>query len=132
MSLFRRRSLVFIDVRAQMFSMPRWHADLRNVFVFTSLFLSGSIGGGLLLALFLDRHLRGYTVFRNIFLFPLPIYVMVVTGVKQSQNVSLSTMWQLPAQLSGGGFMEAWRRLYPNLGNSLQLTVPATIIVIVA
>jgi len=56
-----------------------------------------------------------------------PIYVMVVTGLKQSQNVSLSTMWQLPAQISGGGFLEAWRRLYPNLGNSLQLTIPATI-----
>ena len=60
--------------------------------------------------------------------FLMPIYVMVVTGLKQAQNVSLSTMWQLPAHLSGGGFYEAWRRLYPNLGNSLQLTIPATII----
>jgi glucose/mannose transport system permease protein len=60
--------------------------------------------------------------------FLMPIYVMVVTGLKQAQNVSLSTMWQLPAQLSGGGFYEAWRRLYPNMGNSLQLTIPATII----
>src|ERR1700738_3651347 len=58
----------------------------------------------------------------------MPIYVMVVTGLKQAQNVSLSTMWNLPAQLSGGGFFEAWRRLYPNLGNSLQLTIPATIL----
>ena len=57
-----------------------------------------------------------------------PIYVMVVTGLKQAQNVSLSTMWQLPAHLSGGGFHEAWLRLYPNLGNSLQLTIPATIL----
>jgi glucose/mannose transport system permease protein len=60
--------------------------------------------------------------------FLMPIYVMVVTGLKQAQNVSLSTMWQLPTQLSGGGFYEAWRRLYPNLGNSLQLTIPATIL----
>jgi glucose/mannose transport system permease protein len=60
--------------------------------------------------------------------FLMPIYVMVVTGLKQAQNVSLSTMWQLPAHLSGGGFYEAWRRLYPNMGNSLQLTIPATII----
>jgi glucose/mannose transport system permease protein len=57
----------------------------------------------------------------------MPIYVMVVTGLKQSQNVSLSTMWNLPVPLSGGGFLEAWRRLYPNMGNSLQLTIPATI-----
>jgi glucose/mannose transport system permease protein len=60
--------------------------------------------------------------------FLMPIYVMVVTGLKQSQNVSLSTMWQLPTQLSGGGFVEAWRRLLPNLGNSLQMTIPATVI----
>jgi glucose/mannose transport system permease protein len=60
--------------------------------------------------------------------FLMPIYVMVVTGLKQSQNVSLSTMWQLPTQLSGGGFAEAWRRLLPNLGNSLQMTIPATVI----
>jgi glucose/mannose transport system permease protein len=60
--------------------------------------------------------------------FLMPIYVMVVTGLKQAQNVSLSTMWQLPAHLSGGGFYEAWLRLYPNLGNSLQLTIPATIL----
>jgi glucose/mannose transport system permease protein len=68
-----------------------------------------------------------FLLFCTIF-FLMPIYVMVVTGLKQSQNVSLSTMWNLPAQLSGGGFLEAWRRLYPNLGNSLQLTIPATIL----
>ena len=67
-----------------------------------------------------------FLLFCTIF-FLMPIYVMVVTGLKQSQNVSLSTMWNLPVQLTGGGFMEAWRRLYPNLGNSLQLTIPATI-----
>jgi glucose/mannose transport system permease protein len=60
--------------------------------------------------------------------FLMPIYVMVATGLKQAQNVSLSTMWQLPTHLSGGGFYEAWRRLYPNLGNSLKLTIPATIL----
>jgi glucose/mannose transport system permease protein len=60
--------------------------------------------------------------------FLMPIYVMVITGLKQSQNVSLSTMWQFPTQISGGGFAEAWRRLVPNLGNSLQLTIPATVI----
>jgi glucose/mannose transport system permease protein len=60
--------------------------------------------------------------------FLMPIYVMVVTGLKHAQDVSLSTMWQLPTQVSGGGFYEAWRRLYPNLGNSLQLTIPATIL----
>ena len=68
------------EAYAQMFAMPRWHADLRNVFIFTALFLSGSIGFGLLLALLLDRRLLGYAVFRNIFLFPYALS-FIVTGI---------------------------------------------------
>ena len=64
----------------QMFSMTRWHANLRNVFVFTALFLSFSLGFGLLLALLLDRKLIGYTFFRNVFLFPYALS-FIVTGV---------------------------------------------------
>ena len=60
--------------------------------------------------------------------FLMPVYVMVITGLKEASNVSLSTMWNLPQQLSGGGFVEAWHRLVPNLGNSLMITIPATII----
>ena len=60
--------------------------------------------------------------------FLMPMYVMVVTGLKQSQNVSLSTMWNLPSQISGGGFGEAWNKLSPSLWNSFQLTIPATIL----
>jgi glucose/mannose transport system permease protein len=60
--------------------------------------------------------------------FLLPLYVMVVTGLKQTENVSLSTMWNLPSHLGAGGFTEAWNRLVPNLGNSLKIAIPATII----
>lgn len=60
--------------------------------------------------------------------FLMPLYVMVVTGLKESTHVSLSTMWHLPTTLGFGGFREAWNRLSPNLGNSLLLTIPATLI----
>jgi glucose/mannose transport system permease protein len=60
--------------------------------------------------------------------FLMPLYLMVVTGLKDATNVSLSSMWNLPAYLSGGGFSEAWRRLYPSMVNSLFMTIPATII----
>src|SRR5580700_5896116 len=70
----------WFETYAQMFAMPRWHASLRNIFIFTTLFLSGSIGFGLLLALLLDRRLLGYTVFRNIFLFPYALS-FIVTGI---------------------------------------------------
>jgi glucose/mannose transport system permease protein len=65
---------------AQMFAMPRWHCDLRNVFVFTIFFLCGSLGGGLLLALLLDRQLIGHKILRNIFLFPYALS-FIVTGI---------------------------------------------------
>lgn len=58
----------------------------------------------------------------------LPVYVMVNNGLKEAQGVSLSTMWDLPTSLSGGGFFEAWDRLRPNMVNSLLMVIPATII----
>jgi glucose/mannose transport system permease protein len=58
----------------------------------------------------------------------MPVYVMVMNGLKEAQGVSLSTMWHLPDTLSGGGFLEAWQRLRPNMVNSLLMVVPATII----
>ena len=64
----------------QMFSMPRWHANLRNVFIFTTLFLTGSISFGLLLAMLLDRRLLGHTILRNVFLFPYALS-FIVTGI---------------------------------------------------
>jgi glucose/mannose transport system permease protein len=58
----------------------------------------------------------------------MPIYVMLVNGLKEAQNVSLSTMWQLPAAFTGGGFREAWQRLSPNMANSLLMVIPATVL----
>ena len=58
----------------------------------------------------------------------MPLYVMVINGLKEAQGVSLSTMWNLPQSLSGGGFFEAWERLLPNMINSLIMVIPATII----
>jgi glucose/mannose transport system permease protein len=77
---------------------------------------------------------RGWRVFAIIILlaamvfYLMPVYVMVVNGLKEATNVSLSTMWQLPETLSGGGFREAWTRLSPNMGNSLVMAIPATIL----
>src|ERR1700737_4252968 len=76
---WRLRDPLF-ETYAQMFSMPCGHAALRNIFIYTALFLSSSIGFGLLLALLLDRRLLGYTVFRNIFLFPYALS-FIVTGI---------------------------------------------------
>jgi glucose/mannose transport system permease protein len=65
---------------AQMFGTARWQCDLRNLVVFTILFLAVAIGVGLLLALLLDRRLIACDFFRNIFLFPYALS-FIVTGV---------------------------------------------------
>jgi glucose/mannose transport system permease protein len=57
----------------------------------------------------------------------LPIYVMLITGLKSFQEVSLATMWQLPSGFHLDNFVAAYRALSPNLINSLQLTIPAAI-----
>ena len=58
----------------------------------------------------------------------MPVYVMVINGLKEAQGVSLTTMWNLPHSLSGGGFLQAWQRLRANMLNSLIMVIPATII----
>jgi len=58
----------------------------------------------------------------------MPVYVMVVNGLKDAQNVSVATMWNLPSRLSGGGFVEATERLWPNMRNSFLMVIPATIL----
>jgi glucose/mannose transport system permease protein len=65
---------------AQMFGMGRWQCDLRNLVVFTVLFLIVAIGVGLLMAILLDRKLIGTGMFRNVFLFPYALS-FIVTGV---------------------------------------------------
>jgi glucose/mannose transport system permease protein len=57
-----------------------------------------------------------------------PIFVMINNGLKDATNVSLSTMWNLPETISGGGFVEAWNRLSPNMVNSVVMVIPATIL----
>ncbi|MBV8587824.1 MAG: sugar ABC transporter permease [Verrucomicrobia bacterium] len=69
-----------LETYRQMFAMDRWHADLRNVFVFTVLFLFLALGIGLLLAVLLDRRLIGHQFFRNVFLFPYALS-FIVTGI---------------------------------------------------
>ena len=58
----------------------------------------------------------------------MPVYVMVMNGLKDKDYVSFARMWSLPHNFSGGGFHEAWNRLSPNLGNSFKMVIPATII----
>jgi glucose/mannose transport system permease protein len=65
---------------AYLFSDFRFQADLRNTLVFTVLFIVVVIVLGQFLAILLDQKLRGESIFRNIFFFPMALS-FVVTGV---------------------------------------------------
>jgi glucose/mannose transport system permease protein len=58
----------------------------------------------------------------------MPLYLMLITGLKTFDQVSISTMWALPWPLSLDGFSQAWAKVAPNFINSILITVPAAII----
>lgn len=58
----------------------------------------------------------------------LPMYVLLVTGLKSFAEVNLATMWHLPSSINFDNFVAAYEKLAPNLLNSLKLTVPGAIL----
>lgn len=73
-----------------LFQDYRFQADIRNTIVFTVLFIGFVLIVGLFLAILLDQKLRGESLFRNIFFFPMAIS-FVVTGVAWQWLLNPST-----------------------------------------
>lgn len=73
-------TLVGLRNYQRLFANPRFQIDLRNTVVFTVLFLASSLIIGFLLAVLLDRGVKGEGIFRSIYLFPMAIS-FIVTGV---------------------------------------------------
>jgi glucose/mannose transport system permease protein len=57
--------------------------------------------------------------------FLLPVYMMVVTALKEPIAISLDTSWQLPPVWNWRSFAQAWTSFVPKLRNSFVLTVTA-------
>ena len=62
------------------------------------------------------------------FFYLIPMYVMLVTGLKGFEEVSLKTMWDLPKAIRFDNFIEAYDKLAPYLWNSFNMVFPAAII----
>jgi len=65
---------------SRLFDTVRFQIDLRNTVTFTVFFLVLCLSLGFMLAVLLDRKIRGEAIFRSIFLFPLALS-FIVTGV---------------------------------------------------
>jgi len=59
----------------------------------------------------------------------LPVYLMLLTGVKPINEVDLKTMWDLPsAGLHIDNFIAGFQQLAPNLKNSLAMVIPEALL----
>ncbi len=60
--------------------------------------------------------------------FLLPVYLVVVTALKEPAAINLDTAWQLPRLWFWESFAQAWTAFLPKLRNSLLLTVTASLL----
>lgn len=63
----------------RLWATPRWSVALRNLFVFSTLFIAISMAIGILLAILLDQRIRAEGMIRTIFLYPMALS-FIVTG----------------------------------------------------
>ena len=73
-------TFVGLDNYIRLFKSQRFIIDMQNTLTFTLLFLIVTIVLGFFLAVMLDQKIKGETIFRNIFLFPMALSY-IVTGV---------------------------------------------------
>ncbi|MEJ8476812.1 carbohydrate ABC transporter permease [Roseibium algae] len=74
----------------RLWSTPRWHTAVENLFIFTSLFLIVTILLGLFLAILLDQKVRAEGLLRAIYLYPMALsFIVTGTAWKWILNPSL-------------------------------------------
>jgi glucose/mannose transport system permease protein len=60
--------------------------------------------------------------------YAMPIYVLIITGLKPFTDINMTRMWELPKGLYFESFTQAWTLVAPNFQNSVMITVPAALI----
>ncbi len=58
----------------------------------------------------------------------IPVYILLITGLKGGSEVSLDHMWTLPQGFGFTSFTDAWTALSPNFLNSVKIAVPAAVL----
>jgi glucose/mannose transport system permease protein len=63
----------------RLWATPRWYVAIKNLFIFSSLFIVIAMAIGILLAILLDQRVRAEGVIRTIYLYPMALS-FIVTG----------------------------------------------------
>ncbi|WP_310567923.1 sugar ABC transporter permease [Hydrogenophaga sp.] len=72
-------TFVGLEQYVQLWSMDRWYVALKNLGIFSALYVGGSMLVGMVLAIFLDQKIRAEGWLRTIYLYPMALS-FIVTG----------------------------------------------------
>jgi glucose/mannose transport system permease protein len=64
----------------------------------------------------------------SVVIFLIPVYMVLVTALKQPIAINLDTTWQLPRVWNWASFAQAWTAFLPKLKNSFLLTIVASLL----
>lgn len=79
-----------LEQYARLWKMDRWWVALRNLGIFSVLYVGGSMAVGMLLAILLDRKVRAEGALRTIYLYPMALsFIVTGTAWKWILNPSL-------------------------------------------
>jgi glucose/mannose transport system permease protein len=99
---------VGLEQYARLWESDRWWVALKNLGIFTSLYVGGSMAIGLLLAILLDQKVRAEGALRTIYLYPMALsFIVTGTAWKWMLNPSLG-LEKLMHDLGWSSFTFDW------------------------
>ncbi|PBC03715.1 sugar ABC transporter permease [Mesorhizobium sp. WSM3860] len=99
---------VGVEQYVRLWSTPRWHTAVANLFIFTALFLTITIALGLFLAILLDQKVRAEGFLRAVYLYPMALsFIVTGTAWKWILNPDLG-LQKVINELGWTGFVFDW------------------------
>ena len=86
----------------------RWNVAYKNLFLFSALYVAGSMLVGLLLAVLIDQRIRGESAWRTIYLYPLAVSFVVTGSVWNWLFNPSSGIQEFVQNLGWTGFQFDW------------------------
>jgi glucose/mannose transport system permease protein len=101
-------TFVGLDQYVALWDMDRWYVALKNLGIFSLMYVGGSMAVGMLLAIFLDQKIRAEGVLRTIYLYPMALsFIVTGTAWKWILNPSLG-LQKLMQDLGWTSFTFDW------------------------
>jgi glucose/mannose transport system permease protein len=101
-------TFVGLEQYVQLWQMDRWYVALKNLGIFSLLYVGGSMAIGVFLAIFLDQKVRAEGLLRTIYLYPMALsFIVTGTAWKWILNPSLG-LQKLMQDLGWTSFTFDW------------------------